>query len=158
MTVDAERFKQALSHWVTGVTIVTACDGDRIHGMTVSAFTEVSLEPPLVLVCADKRSNTHPVIAAGQVFAVNILARDQAELSNKFASKKDEDARFEGLACEFGETGAPLIAGCVANLDCRLAAAHDHGDHTVYVGEVVDLRLFDKEPLLYHSGSYGIFK
>jgi len=157
VTVDAGRFKQALSHWVTGVTIVTARDAERIHGMTVSAFTEVSLEPPLVLVCADKRSDTHLVIAAGKVFAVNILARDQAELSNRFASKQDEDKRFEGLACESGETGAPLIAGSVANLDCRLIADHDHGDHVVYVGEVVDVRLFDKEPLLYHSGSYGTF-
>jgi flavin reductase (DIM6/NTAB) family NADH-FMN oxidoreductase RutF len=157
VAVDAEQFKRALSQWVTGVTIVTARAGDHIHGMTVSAFTEVSLEPPLVLVCADRKSNTHPVIAAGEVFAVNILARDQAPLSNRFASKQDEDKRFDGLAFETGATGAPLIAGTVANLDCRLVAAHAHGDHVVYVGEVVDLRLNDKEPLLYHSGSYGTF-
>jgi flavin reductase (DIM6/NTAB) family NADH-FMN oxidoreductase RutF len=157
VAVEAERFKRALAHWVTGVTIVTARDGDRIHGMTVSAFTEVSLQPPLVLVCADLQSNTHPVIAAGEVFAVNVLAWDQAPLSNKFASKKDEDKRFDGLACEFGETGAPLIAGTAANLDCRLVAAHAHGDHVIYIGEVVDVRLNDKEPLLYHSGSYGTF-
>jgi flavin reductase (DIM6/NTAB) family NADH-FMN oxidoreductase RutF len=157
VAVEAERFKQVLAQWVTGVTIVTARDGDRIHGMTVSAFTEVSLEPPLVLMCADVKSNTHPVIAAGEVFAVNILARDQVPLSNRFASKKDEDKRFDGLDYEIGETGAPLIADSVANLDCRLVAAHSHGDHVVYIGEVVDLRLRDREPLLYHGGSYGIF-
>ena len=76
--------------------IVTTRDGDRIHGMTVTAYTEVSLEPPLVLVCADQSSNTHPVIAAGGVFALNLLADAQAELSNRFASKQDEDRRFEG--------------------------------------------------------------
>jgi flavin reductase (DIM6/NTAB) family NADH-FMN oxidoreductase RutF len=157
VAVDADGFKKVLSRWVTGVTIVTARDGDRIHGMTVSAFTEVSLDPPLVLVCADKRSSTHPVIAAGKVFAVNVLASDQADLSNRFASKKDEASRFDGLAYEVGETGAPLIDGVVANLDCRLVAAHDHGDHVVYVGEVVDLRYHEREPLLYHSGSYGVF-
>jgi flavin reductase (DIM6/NTAB) family NADH-FMN oxidoreductase RutF len=157
VAVDADGFKQVLSRWVTGVTIVTARDGDHIHGMTVSAFTEVSLDPPLVLVCADKGSNTHPVIAAGKVFAVNILASDQAELSNRFASKKEEASRFDGLAYEVGETGAPLIDGVVANLDCRLVAAHDHGDHVVYVGEVVDMRHHDREPLLYYSGSYGAF-
>lgn len=157
MAVEAERFKQALSHWVTGVTIVTARAEDRIHGMTVSAFTEVSLDPPLVLVCADVRSNTHTVIAAGEVFAVNVLAPDQAPLSNRFASKKDEDERFEGLDYEIGETGAPLIANCVANLDCRLVAAHPHGDHVIYVGEVVEVRLRDREPLLYHAGAYGTF-
>jgi flavin reductase (DIM6/NTAB) family NADH-FMN oxidoreductase RutF len=157
VAVESEQFKQALAHWVTGVTIVTARDGDRVHGMTVSAFTEVSLEPPLVLVCADLTSDTHPVIAAGKVFAVNILARDQESLSNQFASKKDEERRFEGLDCDVGASGAPLIPGCVANLDCRLAAAHEHGDHVVYVGEVLEVRLNEKEPLLYHSGSYGRF-
>ena len=157
MAIDAEGFKQVLSHWITGVTIVTACDGDRIHGMTVSAFTEVSLDPPLVLVCADKGSNTHPMIAAGRVFAVNVLASDQTDLSNRFASKKSEDSRFDEVAYATGETGAPLLDGVVANVDCRLVAAHDHGDHVVYVGEVVDVRYHEREPLLYHAGSYGVF-
>jgi flavin reductase (DIM6/NTAB) family NADH-FMN oxidoreductase RutF len=157
VAIDADGFKQVLSHWVTGVTIVTTRDGDRIHGMTVSAFTEVSLDPPLVLVCADKGSNTHPVIATGKCFAVNVLASDQAELSNRFASKKLESSRFDEVAYESGETGAPLLGGVVANLDCRLVAAHDHGDHMVYVGEVVDARYHEREPLLYHAGSYGVF-
>jgi flavin reductase (DIM6/NTAB) family NADH-FMN oxidoreductase RutF len=157
VAIDAEGFKQVLSHWITGVTIVTACDGDRIHGMTVSAFTEVSLDPPLVLVCADKGSNTHPLIAAGKVFAVNVLASDQVDLSNRFASKKFEDSRFDEVAYATGETGAPLLDGVVENLDCRLVAAHDHGDHVVYVGEVVDARYHEREPLLYHAGSYGVF-
>jgi flavin reductase (DIM6/NTAB) family NADH-FMN oxidoreductase RutF len=157
VAIDADGFKQVLSHWVTGVTIVTTRDGDRIHGMTVSAFTEVSLDPPLVLVCADKGSNTHPVIATGKCFAVNVLATDQAELSNLFASKKLESSRFDEVAYESGETGAPLLGGVVANLDCRLVAAHDHGDHMVYVGEVVDARYHEREPLLYHAGSYGVF-
>jgi flavin reductase (DIM6/NTAB) family NADH-FMN oxidoreductase RutF len=157
VAIDADGFKQVLSHWVTGVTIVTTRDGDRIHGMTVSAFTEVSLDPPLLLVCADKGSNTHPVIATGKCFAVNVLASDQAELSNRFASKKLESSRFDEVAYESGETGAPLLGGVVANLDCRLVAAHDHGDHMVYVGEVVDARYHEREPLLYHAGSYGVF-
>jgi len=155
--IDRDRLKQVLRHWVTGVTIVTARHGDQVHGMTVSAFTEVSLAPPLVLVCADKASNTHAVIAAGKVFAVNILADDQAALSNTFASKAAEAERFVGLATEVGATGAPLIPGTVASLDCRVVAAHEHGDHVVYVGEVVEARLGDKEPLLYHSGRYGSF-
>ena len=157
MAIDAEGFKQVLAHWISGVTIVTTRAGDLVHGMTVSAFTEVSLDPPLVLVCADKGSNTHPVIAAGKVFAVNVLASDQADLSNRFASKKLENSRFDELAYTTGETGAPLLDGVVANLDCRLVAAHDHGDHVVYVGEVVEVRFHGREPLLYHAGSYGVF-
>jgi len=155
--IDRERFKQVLRHWVTGVTIVTARHGDQVHGMTVSAFTEISLTPPLVLVCADKASNTHGVIAAGGVFAVNILAEDQAGLSNTFASKQAEAERFVGLATETGATGAPLIPGTVASFDCRVVAAHEHGDHVVYVGEVIEARLGDKQPLLYHDGRYGSF-
>jgi flavin reductase (DIM6/NTAB) family NADH-FMN oxidoreductase RutF len=125
--------------------------------MTVSAFNEISLEPPLVLVCADKSSNTLPLIQEGGVFAVNILARDQDALSNRFASKKDEWKRFDGLSCESGATGAPLIPGAVASLDCRVVAAHEHGDHVVLVGEVHEVRTSDREPLLYFSGCYGDF-
>lgn len=154
MSISVEDYKAILGSWATGVTIVTARAGEHIHGMTVSAFTEVSLDPPLVLVCADKSSNTHPVIAEGGVFAVNILARDQEALSNKFASKKDEDKRFEGLDYESGKTGAPLIAGAVASLDCRVDTAHDAGDHVIYVGRVEDCRVSDREPLLYCRGKY----
>jgi flavin reductase (DIM6/NTAB) family NADH-FMN oxidoreductase RutF len=151
---DVLELKQALARRVSGVAIVTTRAGDVIHGMTVSAFTEVSLEPPLVLVCADKTSNTHPVIARGGVFALNLLAADQQALSNLFASKRDEERRFVGLDYETGLTGAPLLAGTVATLDCRVRVSHDAGDHVIYVGEVVDLRRSDREPLVYWSGAY----
>jgi flavin reductase (DIM6/NTAB) family NADH-FMN oxidoreductase RutF len=157
MSVAAEQFKQALSAWATGVTIVTARAGDRIHGMTVSAFSAVSLEPPLVLVCADKSSNTHLLIAEGGVFAVNVLARDQFALSDRFASKKDEDRRFEGIETEAAATGAPLLRGTVASLDCRVVAAHDAGDHVIYVGEVEAASVSDRAPLLHFRRTYGGF-
>ena len=154
MTVAPDEFKQCLARWATGVTIVTARAGDHIHGMTVTAFTEVSLDPPLVLVCADKTSNTHPVIAEGGVFAVNVLARDQEALSQRFASKEDEDRRFEGLAYETATTGAPILAGTVAALDCRVVNALDAGDHVIYVGRVEALRHSEGEPLLHYAGAY----
>ena len=153
MAVDLVELKQVLSQRVSGVAIVTARAGDVIHGMTVSAFAEVSLAPPLVLVCAEKTSHTHPVIARGGVFALNVLARDQAALSDRFASKQDEERRFEGLDYATGLTGAPLLAGTVATLDCRVRAAHDAGDHVIYVGEVVGLRRSDRKPLVYWSGA-----
>ena len=158
MAVPAEAFKDALSRWATGVTIVTARDGSRIHGMTVSAFTEVSLEPPLVLVCADKTSNTHPLIEAGGVFAVNVLSRGQEALSSLFASKRDEHRRFEGLDYETGATGAPLLSGALVHLDCRVVARHEGGDHVIYVGRVEDARSREGEPLLYYRGRYGSFE
>ena len=159
MSVSLDDLRKVLSCWATGVTVVTARASDRIHGMTVSAFTEISLDPPLVLICADKASLTHPVIAEGRVFAVNILARDQEDLSRRFASKEEEHRRFEGLAYQTGKTGAPLLEDTVAALDCRVVAAHDAGDHVIYVGEVEALRLpGDREPLLYHGGRYGGFR
>jgi len=154
LAVDVVELKQVLGRRVSGVAVVTARAGDVIHGMTVSAFTEVSLVPPLVLVCADKTSNTHPVIARGGVFALNVLAHDQAALADRFASKQDEERRFVGLDHAPGVTGAPLLAGTVATLDCFVRAAHDAGDHVIYVGEVVDVRRSERDPLVYWLGGY----
>ena len=158
MTISAEDFKRALSRRASGVAVVTARNGEKIHGMTVSAFTEVSLSPPLVLVCADKTSNTLPVIRAGGVFAINVLAREQQALSNRFASKKDEDKRFHGLEFDVGRTGAPLLRGVAVNIDCRVVAEHEAGDHVIYIGEVQEVRSFDHDPLLYFRGTYGSFE
>jgi 3-hydroxy-9,10-secoandrosta-1,3,5(10)-triene-9,17-dione monooxygenase reductase component len=156
-TPDALR--NLLGRRAATVAIATARAGDRVHGMTVTAYTEVSLDPPLVLVCADKSSHTHPVIAAGGVFAVNLLAADQAELSNRFASKQDEERRFEGIAWETEATGAPILPGTLGALDCRVVAAYEGGDHVIYVGRVEAVRVAeDREPLLYLRGSYGVFR
>lgn len=143
-----------MAAWATGVTVVTARDGDRTHGMTVSDFSGVSLSPPLVLVCAEKSSVTHEVIAAGRCFAVNVLADDQVELSNRFASKKDEFRRFEGVPVRTGATGAPLLLGVVATFDCTLVGTHEAGDHDIYVGRVEELVVGDRTPLLYWEGRY----
>jgi flavin reductase (DIM6/NTAB) family NADH-FMN oxidoreductase RutF len=154
MPVTAEEFRAALAHWASGVAIVTSAAGERIHGMTVSAFASVSLDPPLVLVCADKTSDTLGVIEDGGVFAANILSSAQRALSNRFATKKDEHLRFEGLAWRRGATGAPILPGVLAALDCRVVAAHDAGDHVIYVGRVESVDLAAGEPLLYYGGGY----
>jgi len=156
--VTPEDLKQLLGRRAVTVAVVTSRAGERVHGMTVTAFTEVSLDPPLVLVCADKSSNTHPVISAGGVFALNLLAEGQAELSDRFAAKKDEDHRFEGMVWETAATGSPLLPGTLGALDCRVVAAHDGGDHVIYVGRVEALRISPgRAPLLYQRGGYGLF-
>lgn len=153
--VSPEQFRSVLGRWATGVTIVTSRAGERIHGMTVSAFSSVSLDPPLVLVCADKSSDTYRLIAEAGCFAVNILASGQQELSNRFASKRDEHRRFDGLETTTAVTGAPLLPGCLAHLDCTLAATHDAGDHVIYVGRVAAVDGDgSQEPLLYFRGGY----
>ena len=157
MTVTAEQYRECMGRWASGVTIVTSRAGETIHGMTVSDFSGVSLDPPLVSVCAEKSSITLGVIRDGRCFAVNVLAAGQEPLSNKFASKKDEFKRFEGLEVIDGSTGAPLLAGCVSNIDCKLVAEHDAGDHVIFIGEVQQITSHPLEPLLYFSGSYGRF-
>lgn len=140
MPVDAKTFKRVLASWASGVAVVTARHGERVHGMTVSAFCSVSLDPPLVLVCLDKTSNTLKLVEAGKVFSVNVLAEGQEELSNRFASKAHEERRFDGLDCEHGVNGCPHIPGAVSHLDCRVINAVDAGDHVIYVGQVEYLR------------------
>lgn len=157
MALDEEKFKRVLGSWATGVAIVTSRHEDRIHGMTVSAFSEVSLDPPLVLVCADKSSDTHGIIARGEVFSVNLLSHDQHELSNRFARSKDEHLRFQGLERKDGATGCPHIPGALATLDCRVVQAVEAGDHVIYVGQVEEADVRDHDPLLYFRGSYGSF-
>ena len=123
-SLDPDSLRNVLGRRAATVAIATARVGERVHGMTVTAFTEVSLDPPLVLVCADKASHTHPVIAAGGVFALNLLASDQALLSNRFASKKDEERRFEDL---------PILADALEEAGCDdediLGHCRSDGEH-----------------------------
>lgn len=154
MAIAAEEFKQCLARWASGVTIVTSRAGDEIHGMTVSDFSGASLSPPLVSVCCSKSSITTGLIARAGCFGVNVLASDQQELSNRFASKKYEHERFVGLEFAQAETGAPLIAGCLVNLDCRLVATYDAGDHVIYLGEIQSSRHSEREPLVYWRHGY----
>ena len=98
MAVDPELFKQGLRRWASGVTVVTTKSGDKPHGMTVSAFSSVSADPPLVLVCANRNSRTHAVIREGGRFTVNVLASDQQDVSVVFSSSKLEDSRFDHVS------------------------------------------------------------
>ena len=154
MPINQNAFKEALRGWATGVTVVTARAGEKVHGMTVSAFSSVSLEPPLVLVCANRGSTTHGIIEEGGVFAVNILAAHQKEGSNVFASSKYEDSRLERVGWTEGETGAPLIDEALASLECKVSSAHREGSHTIYIGQVEAVHTNDATPLLYYNGGY----
>lgn len=154
MPVSNEEFRAALGRFASGVTVVTGKSNDgQPFGITVSAFTSVSLNPPLILVCIDKRSSTHEHFAADRYFAVNILGEDQELQSRRFASK-DAD-KFAGVGYATGATGAPLLDGALACLECRVVHTYEGGDHTVVVGEIEATRLGDSKPLLYFRGGYA---
>ena len=154
MPISADEFRAALGLRACGVAIITSRAGEEIHGMTMSDFAGVSLSPPLLLICADKTANTLRVIQKGRNFALNLLARGQDRLSNKFASKQEEWTRFEGLDCARAATGAPLIPGALASLDCSVSALHDAGDHVIVVGQIEAVVKGGGEPLLYYAGGY----
>jgi flavin reductase (DIM6/NTAB) family NADH-FMN oxidoreductase RutF len=156
MTITSEDYRSALRHFPSGVTIVTLKSGQEIHGLTVSAFASVSPDPPLVAVVIDHRHNASELLARdGTSFAVNILAEDQVELSNRFAWIKDEDRFAEG-DWQIATTGAPVLADALAWLDCRIRSRHVAGTHTIYIGEVVDSAVprEDDEPLVYWNRGY----
>jgi len=152
--VDANAFKAVMRTWASGVTILTSVVDDQIHGMTVSAFSSVSAQPPLVLVCANQASFTHEVIASSGVFGVNVLAAGQEEISNRFAMG-DAAHRFDGVPWSAGETGAPLLDGALSSLECRVRSSHHEGTHTIYIGEVLASHVREgAAPLVYFDGTY----
>jgi len=153
MPVDDASFRLALSQFATGVTVVLTRDAaGAAVGLTVNAFSSVSLDPPLVLICIDARSDAHDPIAQSAIFGVSVLNETQADVSRRFAWRGPE--KFEGFVLEHGETGALLVPGAVAHLECRVVGAHPGGDHTIYVGEVRAIRVAAGLPLVYHRGAY----
>jgi flavin reductase (DIM6/NTAB) family NADH-FMN oxidoreductase RutF len=154
MPVNKDEFRAALSRFVSGVTVVTAMsDDNRPAGITVSAFSSVSLEPPLILACIDKRASLHNHLTEGKHFAVNILADHQQGISRLFASK--DENRFQGARYRCGSNGAPLLDDALAYLECRVVHAYPGGDHTIIVGEVESTSVAEHKPLAYFRGDYG---
>ena len=153
MPVTASEFRSALGHFAAGVTVVTTRDGDgHPAGLTASAFTSVSLDPPLVLVCVDRQAVSHPTFDAHGWFAVNVLGRHQEALSHRFAASGGD--KFEGLLFREGRARLPLLDGAIATLECRLVDRHEAGDHTIFVGQVEEATVTGGPPLVYFQGDY----
>lgn len=151
-----ETFKDALRHFASGVTIVTLRAGDRMHGLTVSAFASVSAEPPLIAVVINQGHQAHSLLAEeGASFAVNILGRDQEELSNRFAWLKDGD-RFAAGDWQTAATGAPILADALVWLDCTIHSRVAAGTHTIFIGRVraAGVPRPDEAPLVYWNRDY----
>lgn len=154
--ISSEEFRLALRHFPAGVTIVTIRAGEKIHGLTVSAFASVSAEPPMIAIIIENRHKAHALLEEPQaVFAVNILGEEQSELSNRFAWVKDED-RFSEGSWSAADTGAPVLVDALAWLDCRIHARYPAGSHTVYIGEVHASNVPKQEapPLIYWNRGY----
>ncbi|HVQ89844.1 MAG TPA: flavin reductase family protein [Mycobacteriales bacterium] len=156
--VDARRYRDAVGRFPTGVTVVTAHRDGLHHGMTANSFTSVSLDPVLVLACVDRSARLHDLVLAAGAWGVSVLAADAAQISAQFASRGR--AVGEALAAvphHFGPlTGAALLDDALVTLECRTTEAYSGGDHTILLGEVLDLtvRRPDTAPLVFYRGEY----
>lgn len=152
MPVDDAQFKHALSHFASGVTIVTTEHEGTDYGLTVASFASLSLNPPLVLVCISKSSSSHDPIVKSKKFGVSILGSDQEAVSGRFASRGGD--KFAGLDVRRGTLGIPLVGNALCTLECRVHDQVVGGDHSIFIGEVVDTQTREGAPLLYFRAAY----
>ncbi len=157
MTVDVNLFKQVMRRFATGVMVLTVRNGKEMHAVTVNAVTSVSLNPLLMLVCIEQNAQSHELIRTAGTFALNILTDQQRELGERFAY--DREARNHPKAlCEgyAGQTGALIFKESLGFLECRLAAEYPGGDHTIFIGQVVNAEWKETPggPLLYYGGQW----
>jgi flavin reductase (DIM6/NTAB) family NADH-FMN oxidoreductase RutF len=157
MSATQDEFRRAMGAFATGVTIITLDDAGSVHGMTANAFTSVSLEPLLVLVCVDRQAKTHGHLHARKRFGINVLAENQRGISQYYANPEREHDRAEQQAgARFDRTshGTPVLHNALAYLECRLHSTQDAGDHTIFIAEVEDVVVREGDPLLFFRGEY----
>ncbi len=148
-----QELRRIMGHFATGVTVITTRDRSGIpFGLTANAFTSLSLNPPLVLICVDKAVQCYPCFEESKVFAVNILSEAQEDLSRRFATKGIE--KFSGIKWRHSEKGLALIEGSIAHIECRIVQNYEGGDHTIYVGEILSAEVSRGRPLLFFQGKY----
>jgi flavin reductase len=156
VTLSATDFRKAMGCFATGVTIITIDQDGEVHGMTANAFTAVSLDPVLVLVCVDHRARTHAHLQARKRFGVNVLSCDQQAISEYYAGAAEKHQHPETAGARFERTahGTPVLQGAIAYLECRLHSAQPAGDHTIFIAEVEHIEVRDGDPLLYFRSRY----
>jgi flavin reductase (DIM6/NTAB) family NADH-FMN oxidoreductase RutF len=156
-SIGAAEFRAAMGSFAASVTVVATLGPDgRAHGLTATAFSSVSIDPPLCLVCIDRRARAHAPLLASRRFAVSVLGAEQQASSRHFA--RDTDDKFDGHAWVPGSvTGCPVLQGSIAAVECEIADVHEGGDHTIVVGRIVGASALDGAPLLYWRGAYGKF-
>lgn len=154
MALDSKEQRRILGKFATGVTVASTKIGDETWGMTANAVTSLSLDPPLIILCIQKDSQSLDKFKEAGCYALNILAADQQEISDRFAFKGPKD--FSDLDTTTAETGAPILSGSLGWIDCKLKEILPGGDHDIFIGEIVAAAAPEEgQPLLYFSGKYA---
>jgi flavin reductase (DIM6/NTAB) family NADH-FMN oxidoreductase RutF len=157
MPLNRSEFRKAMGSFATGVTIITVDLDGEVHGMTANAFTSVSLDPFLVLVCVDHAARTHAHLHARKRFGINVLCENQRAISEYYArSDRDQAGAEKETNAKFDRTqhGTPVVHGALGYLECRLHSAQEAGDHTIFIAEVEDVVVREGDPLLFFRGKY----
>ena len=142
-----------MGQFATGVTVITTVDkSGQPFGLTANAFTSLSLEPPLALVCIEKKVHCYSCFEESKVFAVSVLNEKQEEISRRFATSGID--KFSGVPWHSGKSGLPLLDGAIAHIECRIVKSYDGGDHTIYVGELQEIQVEEGQPLIFFRSQY----
>jgi flavin reductase (DIM6/NTAB) family NADH-FMN oxidoreductase RutF len=151
--MDPLQFRQLSSLWATGVSVVTTvAENGQYYGLTVNGLTSLSLEPPLFLICIDRKSDTLEPLTSSRVFCINILTAEQQGLAERFATKGQQ--KFANMSAVRGRLGAPLIQGALAALECRVSRIVEGGDHVIFIGELAANHIGRGEPLIFFRNAY----
>jgi 3-hydroxy-9,10-secoandrosta-1,3,5(10)-triene-9,17-dione monooxygenase reductase component len=150
------QFRAVIGHFATGVTVITAAAGEEMQGMTANAVASLSLDPLMLLICVEKNTHTHRVLREGRVFAVNVLGEHQEEVSRLVAKRAEpESGSLRGQRFRIGRSGAPILEDCVAFLECEVASVLDGGDHSIFLGRVVEAEVVSEaRPLIFYRSQY----
>jgi flavin reductase (DIM6/NTAB) family NADH-FMN oxidoreductase RutF/DNA-binding GntR family transcriptional regulator len=154
-TVDCDVFRNVIGHFASGVTVITSRGADKDHGMTASAVTSLSMDPPMLLICINDRNPTAHAVSSSGAFAVNILGESQADLAEQFGRPSDD--KFAGVEKHHGRLGAPVLADTLAHLECRVEEEVRGGTHRVFLARVVSAAAQEGSPLTYFRGTFGRF-
>lgn len=153
MSIEPQELRRVMGHFATGVTVITTKDAEgNPQGLTANAFMSLSLNPPLVIISVDKGATCYSCFELQNGFTVNFLSEDQEEISRRFATKGAD--KFAGLQWHAGSNGAAMIDGALGYVECNITQCHDGGDHTIVVGEVVNVAADGDRPLLFFKGKY----
>jgi len=153
MVIEPQELRRVMGHFATGVTVITTRDKTGApNGLTANAFMSLSLDPPLVVISVDKKATCYSCFEVDNGFAVNFLSEDQEEISRRFATKGAD--KFADLKWRPGSNGAALIEGALGSVECKIIQCHDGGDHTIIVGEIINVAANGDRPLLFFKGKY----
>jgi flavin reductase (DIM6/NTAB) family NADH-FMN oxidoreductase RutF len=153
-TADTAAFKRTMRAYPSGVTVVTSMKEGEPRGITLTAFSSVSAEPPMILICVNREARSYLYISSSRIFCVNLLSEQQRELAERFSGKVRE-RQFEEIGYEAVATGAPVLRGTVGYFDCTVEGEHHAGTHSIFIGRVVACEVRGGKPLGYYNGAYS---